>query len=150
MKPSGPLFDRSWRTACEVVRVNRRAVDRMIRAHYIGRWPASHLLVLGLRRKSEVLGVITYSEPHREIIERFGLETWELSRLWIHDSVPKNAETFLIGRSIRYIKKTHANIRTLVSFADPEVGHSGTIYRASNWKEEEHGSKNLFSYKLRG
>jgi hypothetical protein len=81
--------------------------------------------------------------------ERFGRDTWELSRLWIDDSVPRNAETFLIGRSIRHIKKNHRNIKTLISFADPEAGHSGTIYRASNWSPETHPTKNLFSYRLR-
>jgi len=149
MKPKGPLFDRTWRLACEVKHVNRRRVDKMIKSHYIGRWPPSHLLVLGLYRGSKVLGVVVYSRPHKPMTDRFGQETWELSRLWINDSVPKNAETFLIGRSIRYIKRNHRNIKTLISFADPEAGHSGVIYRASNWTKEEHPSKNLFSYKLR-
>jgi hypothetical protein len=148
MKPKGPLFDRTWRLACKVKQVNRRKVDSMIRSHYIGRWPPSSVLVLGLYKKSKVLGVVTYSEPHKPMVNRFGRDTWELSRLWIHDSVPKNAETFLIGRSIRLIKQHHKSMKTLISFADPEAGHSGVIYRASNWTKEVHPSKNLFSYSL--
>ena len=149
MKPKGPLFDRVWRLACTIKRVNKRKVDHMIRSHYIGQWPSSHILVLGLYRGSKLLGVVTYSTVHRSMQQRFGQETWELSRLWIDDSVPKNAETFFIGRSIRYIKRNHRNLKTLISFADPEAGHSGTIYKASNWTEQSHPSKHLFSYQLR-
>jgi hypothetical protein len=149
VKPTGPIFDRSWRLACTVKQVNRRKADAMIRAHYIGKWPTSIVLTMGLFRGNKLLGVITFSEVHRSIAERFGPETWELSRLWIDDKVPKNAETFLIGRAIRQIRREHRNLRTLISFADPEYGHSGVIYRASNWTEEEHESKNLFSYSLR-
>lgn len=120
----------------------------MIKTHYIGKWPASCHLTLGLKKGSRWLGVVTFSIPHRSMLERFGQSTWELSRLWVHDDVPTNAETFLIGRSIRYIRKQHGDIRVLISFADPEAGHSGVIYRASNWSPEEHESKNLFAYRL--
>jgi hypothetical protein len=149
MKPSGPLFDREWRLACEVKQVNRRKVDKMIRSHYIGQWPTSIVMTMGLFKGPKVLGVITYSTVRRSLVERFGQNTWELSRLWIDDCVPKNAETFVIGRSIRLIKRQHSSLETLISFADPEAGHSGTIYKASNWSQEEHESKNLFSYQLK-
>jgi hypothetical protein len=149
MKPAGKIFDREWRLACSVDRVNKRAVDEMIKEHYLGRWPTNVLLTLGLKKRGKILGVATFSLPHNSMQQRFGNQTWELTRLWIDDCVPQNAETFLIGRGIRYIRKEHSDIKTLISFADPEMGHSGIIYRASNWKSEEHESKNLFTYSLK-
>lgn len=55
-----------------------------------------------------------------------------LSRLVIHPSVPKNACSFLIARSIRLIRRD-GRFRSLVSYADTSQGHTGLIYRASGW-----------------
>lgn len=53
----------------------------------------------------------------------------ELMRLVLLDKVPSNSESKFIGWCIRYLKKN-----TDLVFADPKFGHSGTIYKASNWK----------------
>ena len=105
----------------------------MIRRHYIGRWPGVCVLTLGLRRSGVLLGVIVFALPPRETMKRYGGETWELARLWIDDSVPKNAETYVIGRAVRYIQRHRPEVAALVSYADPSVGHAGTIYKAANW-----------------
>lgn len=56
----------------------------------------------------------------------------ELIRLVMCDVMPKNSESQFIGWCLRYLKN-HSNILGLLSYADPEHEHSGTIYRASNW-----------------
>jgi hypothetical protein len=56
----------------------------------------------------------------------------ELIRLVMSDVMPKNSESQFIGWCLRYLK-THSHILGLLSYADPEHEHSGTIYRASNW-----------------
>lgn len=60
-------------------------------------------------------------------------EVWELTRLFIHDGFGKNIESHVISQSFKYIKKHHPNIKCLMSYADPEAGHVGTIYQATNW-----------------
>jgi hypothetical protein len=48
--------------------------------------------------------------------------------------VPKNAASFLLGRAIRQIKRDPAKRwKHLVTFADTRMGHTGGIYRATNW-----------------
>jgi len=133
MKPDCPLFDKSWRAACSVERVTREDVDAMIRAHYLGKWPGVCVLILGMRHGADLVGVIVYALPPRETAKRYGGETWELARLWVDPTVPQNGETWLISQSVRYIKKHHPTVRMLVSYADPSVGHAGTIYKAANW-----------------
>jgi len=66
----------------------------------------------------------------------------ELRRLCCVDETPKNAESFFIGATIRDLKKIW-NGKVLVSYADKQYGHSGTIYKASNWElvEESKGAK---------
>jgi hypothetical protein len=57
----------------------------------------------------------------------------ELRRLCCIDDTPKNAESFLIGRSLRWLKK-NTELKLVVSYADAEYGHTGGIYRASNFE----------------
>ena len=49
------------------------------------------------------------------------------------DETPRNSESFFIAKTIKYLKK-HTEYRGIVSFADPNHGHSGIIYRASNFQ----------------
>lgn len=57
----------------------------------------------------------------------------ELMRLVLLDDVPKNSESKFIAWCLRYLKK-YSDLIAVVSFADPKYGHTGTIYKASNWK----------------
>lgn len=57
----------------------------------------------------------------------------ELRRLCCIDDTPRNAESFLIGKSLKMLKKDWGG-KTVVSYADKEYGHLGTIYKATNFK----------------
>ncbi len=57
----------------------------------------------------------------------------ELRRLCCVDDTPRNAESFFIGKSLRLLKKGWGGT-TVISYADKEYGHSGIIYKASNFK----------------
>ncbi len=148
MKPIGPIFDAEWRRSCSVTVVAKRLTESLIKFHYLSKWPKQVQITFGLRRKTKLLGAITYSQPVNELKNRFGENVWELSRLVLWDEIPKNGESFFIGASIRYIKKRYPSVKLLIAFADPSQGHSGIVYKASNWKEEEHLTKKLFVYKL--
>jgi len=81
----------------------------------------------------DVLGAVVFALPPRETSKRYGGETWELARLWLDDLVPQNAETWLIAQTVRYIRQHYESVKVLVSYADPSVGHTGTVYKAANW-----------------
>lgn len=66
-----------------------------------------------------------YGESEDEVIE--------LRRLCCIDNTPKNTESYFIGHCLRWLKENTA-IKTVVSYADPNHGHQGTIYRASNFQ----------------
>jgi len=57
----------------------------------------------------------------------------ELRRLCCIDDTPKNTESFFIGRALRLLRKDWRK-GVVVSYADKEYGHGGTIYKASNFK----------------
>lgn len=67
-------------------------------------------------------------------------EVIELRRLVLVDDTKRNAESYFIGRTLRWLKQ-HTNIKIVVSYADPEYGHSGVIYKASNFKLVGQSSK---------
>lgn len=69
----------------------------------------------------------------------------ELTRLWVDDSVPKNGESFLISYGLRWLKK-NTNYSGVLSYADPNVGHIGTIYKACNFKFDGQSGKS-YHYK---
>lgn len=49
------------------------------------------------------------------------------------DDTPRNTESWFIGKCLRWLHKNTA-IKYVVSYADPNYGHVGTIYKASNFK----------------
>jgi hypothetical protein len=58
----------------------------------------------------------------------------ELRRLCLIDATPKNAESFFISKSLRLLRKNWRSDGIIVSYSDLEYGHTGIIYRASNFK----------------
>ena len=135
--PIAPLqFDAAWRASCRVGVCQRDGIDSFIKTHYIGKWPGVCVLILRMTHKDKGCGGIVFALPPRETAKRYGGVTWELARLWIEDKVPGNAESWLIAQAVRHIRKHRPEVQTLVSYADPSVGHRGTIYKAANWKPD--------------
>lgn len=66
----------------------------------------------------------------------FNRENWKrvlaLTRLAVHPDVATNGASFLLGRSIRLIRAA-GEWRSLVTYADDFMGHTGAIYLATNW-----------------
>ena len=52
----------------------------------------------------------------------------ELTRLWIDDKIGKNAESYLIGNTIKKIDK-----EIVVSYSEIEQGHRGVVYQATSF-----------------
>lgn len=66
-----------------------------------------------------------YSDNPEDVIE--------LRRLALIDDTKKNAESYFIAKTIKWLKK-NTDIKRIVSYADCNQGHVGTIYKASNFK----------------
>lgn len=59
-------------------------------------------------------------------------EVIELRRLVCIDDTPKNTESFFIAKTLKLLKKSW-NGSIVVSYADLEYNHVGTVYKASNF-----------------
>lgn len=111
----------------------KTAMDTIVKNHYLHR-KAPCSVAFGLFDKEHLVGVICYGTPSSAPL-RSGIagkenssNVVELTRLWVCDSVPKNGESFLIGRTLKYAGK-----EIVVSFAEINQGHVGTVYQATNW-----------------
>ena len=57
----------------------------------------------------------------------------ELRRLVCIDNTPKNTESYFIGKTFKWLKQ-NTDVEVIVSFADQHYGHSGVIYKATNFE----------------
>ena len=126
---------------------NEIAKDLIVRHHYTRKWTIAELC-LGIYDKNitmehfdepKLLGAIVFgptagANVARSVSKELTVKNlWELKRLWVNDCLPKNTESWFIAQSINYIKQNYINIKCLISYADPDAGHIGTIYQATNW-----------------
>lgn len=78
-----------------------------------------------------------FSIPANRNISKFLLGSdngvWELSRMWAPDSHKPNALTQGLAVAVSGLRCTQPGISALVSYADPNVGHEGYVYRAASW-----------------
>jgi len=112
---------------------HKLAKDIIIKNHYSHTFPAAELY-LGFYIDGKLNTVVLYGQSTAsKMADSLPGKYWELVRLFSFDWAGKNMESYCIGKSIRYIKEKYKNIKVLVSFADPEQGHDGTIYQATNW-----------------
>src|SRR5439155_9897502 len=62
-----------------------------------------------------------------------GRDVATLARLWLADQIPRNAESRVLGIILRDLRR-EGRFKALVSYADPQAGHAGIVYRASGWR----------------
>jgi hypothetical protein len=86
----------------------------------------------------EMVGVCIYTRPAgpsagQSYYPEAPDKVLELRRLCLIDATPKNAESFFVSRTIKWLKG-NTDWEFILSYADMEQGHSGVIYRASNFQ----------------
>ena len=116
------------------------ARELVVKHHYAKGGSNTATFSHGLFRHKDLLtclGVAWWIPPTKDAAEA----TWDgdfrevltLSRLVIAPGVPGNAASFLIARSVRLIAQD-GRFRCLITYADEWQGHTGAIYRATNWE----------------
>jgi len=80
--------------------------------------------------------IVVWSIPANKNIASFILgwagNVWELARLWAPDGHEKNLLTQAISAAVEVIARLE-HPDALVSYADPNAGHKGGVYRAASW-----------------
>lgn len=109
------------------------------RHHYSGKVVQNSMLHFGAFLDGKLHGVLQYgpSMDKRKVMGLVEGTGWnefiELNRMAFDDYLPRNSESYAIGKTLRMIKKQAPQIKWVISFADGAQCGDGTIYRASNF-----------------
>lgn len=111
----------------------------MKKHHYSGKVVNNSCLHFGCFLDNALHGVLSYGpsldkKKIMELVEGTGWnEFLELNRMAFDDYLPRNSESYCIGKTLRMIRKNAPQIKWVISFADGCSCGDGTIYRASNF-----------------
>ena len=109
--------------------------DWILKKHYAKRI-CSVSYAFGLIKDLKIIGICTFGFPPNYnyndgkcIFHDLKMKTLELNRLVINDNEEKNLLSFFLAKCLKLLPSPLA----LVSYADPNVHHTGYIYQATNW-----------------
>lgn len=111
----------------------------MRKHHYSGKVVNNSCLHFGCFLDGLLHGVLSFgpSLDKKKIMQLVDGTGWnnflELNRMAFDDYLPRNSESYCIGKALRLIKKNAPQVKWVVSFADGCSCGDGTIYRASNF-----------------
>lgn len=115
------------------------AVPFIKKHHYSGKVVNNSCLHFGAFLDNRLHGVMSFG-PSLDKSKIMGLvegtkwtEFLELNRMAFDEYLPRNSESYSIGKAIRLIKKNAPQVKWIISFADGCSCGDGTIYRASNF-----------------
>lgn len=111
----------------------RQAQALIVEHHYLHRRTGiTH--AIGLYDDAELVGVVTFGCPPSRHLQISACNSdpslvVELNRLWVHDRMPRNTESWFLARALKLLPPL-----IVVSYADSKYGHFGHVYRAANFR----------------
>ena len=93
-----------------------------------------------------LVGAVVYGQMSTTAWKKFSAseaDVLELRRLVLVDECPKNSESRVVGWTLRHIRKSIPGVSVVVSYADPHHGHTGVIYKASNFEYLGESAKDI-------
>lgn len=115
------------------------ANDFVRKHHYSGKVVPNSQLHFGAFLDGKLHGVLSYGNSMVKaktmtLVEGTGWnEFLELNRMAFDSYLPRNSESYCIGKTLKMIKKQAPHIKWIISFADGAQCGDGTIYRATNF-----------------
>lgn len=103
--------------------------------HYSRCLPSGKLVKIGVWENGKFIGVVIFSRGSSPwLLKRYALnqsDGCELTRIALTNH--KAPVSRILRISVMLFRKLCPGIRLIVSFADPEEGHAGGIYKAAGW-----------------
>ena len=115
------------------------ANDFVRKHHYSGKVVSNSFLHFGAFLDKRLHGVMSFGHrldkaKTQKLVKNTGWnEFCELNRMAFDDYLPRNSESYCIGKALRLLKKNAPHLKWVISFADGCSCGDGTIYRASNF-----------------
>ena len=103
--------------------------------HYSKSTPVPPLVKVGVWEKNKFIGVLLFSRgASSNLLKPYGLnqdQGCELTRIALNKHEAQVSRIMSIA--FKFLKKNSPKLKMIVSFADPQYGHHGGIYQATNW-----------------
>ncbi len=103
--------------------------------HYSRCLPVGNSVKVGVWENNKFIGCVIYSHgANNNIAKPYGLlqtECVELTRVALNKH--ETPVSKIVSISLKLLKKQSPDLRLIVSYADPEQGHNGSVYQAMNW-----------------
>ena len=119
--------------------------------HYSKAVPAGKLVKFGVWENSKFIGVVIYGRGATpNLCKPYGLTQTDVCEL-VRVALDKHQSPVsqIVAETLRLLKKTNPGLRLVISFADPNEGHKGGIYKAGNWTYTGQSDSAKF-YKVHG
>jgi hypothetical protein len=103
--------------------------------HYSQCIPKSKLAKVGAWEGGAFIGVVVFGVgATSDLVKRYGLKPQQGCEL-VRVALTRHQwpVSRIVSVALRFIKKQFPGLRLVVSFADPDRGHSGGIYQAGGW-----------------
>ncbi|MCH7685148.1 MAG: DNA methyltransferase [Planctomycetes bacterium] len=98
--------------------------------------PGGTQVCLGAFVEDRLHGVLTLgvgpTNAHRLVESAERSDCVTLTRLWLSVELPKNSESRVLGIALRGLR-TATSLKFVLTYADPDAEHVGTIDQATNW-----------------
>ena len=100
--------------------------------HYLDEGVAISAFVLEfLAGDGELVGAMILGSPHGAGLD--GDRILELYRVYFIDGTDRFIESRSLGMMRKFVRTWCPQIKLMLSYSDPSVGHRGTIYEADGW-----------------
>ena len=103
--------------------------------HYSKSIPVSPIVKVGAWEDDKYIGCVLFSRgASSNLLKPYGLnqdQGCELTRVALTSH--KTPVSRIMMLAIKFLKKKCPELKLIVSFADPQYGHHGGIYQATNW-----------------
>lgn len=103
--------------------------------HYSKTIPLPPIVSIGVWENGKYIGCVIFSRgASPDLLRQYGLkntEGCELTRVALDKHIAPVSK--IVAIAIKMLAKKDKGLRLIVSFADPNHGHAGTIYQAGNW-----------------
>lgn len=103
--------------------------------HYSKKMPSGKLVKIGAWEDEQFIGVVLYGMGATPLLSApFGLKQFDVAEL-VRIALNKHRSPVsqIVAQSIRMIRRNSPKLKLLISYADPDEGHTGKIYQAGNW-----------------
>jgi len=108
-----------------------------LKYHYIGRMPANPFIAYSVFENDDWCGVIVFNKSMLNAHKPYNLkrgQVGELVRVAMNGKQKNVSKPVSIA--VKLLRKDAPLLKLLVSYADSDEGHEGTIYQALNWYYE--------------